>query len=147
MRKRRPPYASGFSLVELALALGIATFALMAIVAVMPVGLIGLRSAMDQFLEARIIQKISGDLGMTPFEEIANGTLLFDNDGVVTDDPDLARYRVTSSLVNHGSKTFPGAAGTIHQNLAIVEVEISRVAPGGAKISTTTFPLAIARGR
>ena len=148
MLQRHPPPSSGFSLIELVIALGIATFSLMAIVAVMPVGLISLRSAMDQFLEARIIQKISGDLAMTPFERIEGNTLFFDSNGMETDDPADARYRAVSSLRNHGSETFPGAdAAAVSQNLAIIEVKIFRVVPNGTDISTVTFPLAIARGR
>ena len=146
-RRWNHPSRGGFSLIESVLALGVATFAVMAVAGAISIGLNTLRSAMDQFLEARIIQKISADLKMTDFENIEAESILFDLDGFEVSSENDAGYRAAISPPNQGVTAFPGASSSISQNLAIVKVEIYRVIPGRDGVLTATFPLAVARGR
>ncbi len=144
--KHRSRDCFGFSLIELVIALGIATFAIIAVIGVLPVGLSTLHSAMDQFIEARIIHKISADLKMTAFENIADGAALFDQEGYEILSEKEARYRAIFGVRHHGTAIFPGASDSISQNLAIVKVDIFRIVSEQKDILTASFPLAMARG-
>ncbi len=63
MKKR---FTSGFSLVELTLALGIAAFSLIAVFGLMPVGVQTNRNATSQTAAANIMAAVVGDLRATP---------------------------------------------------------------------------------
>lgn len=53
----------GFSLVEVTIAMGIVSFALITLLGIVPIGLMAAQDAMRQTANAHIIQQISGDLG------------------------------------------------------------------------------------
>jgi len=59
-------FTSGFSLVELTLALGIAAFSLIAVFGLMPVGVQTNRNATSQTAAANIMAAVVGDLRATP---------------------------------------------------------------------------------
>lgn len=61
---------SGFSLVEVTIAIGIVSFALVTLLGVVPVGLIATQDAMRQTARSQIIKQISSDLGMMPFAKL-----------------------------------------------------------------------------
>jgi len=63
---------SGFSLVEVTIAIGIVSFALVTLLGVVPVGLIASQDAMRQTARSQIIKQISSDLGMMPFAKLGN---------------------------------------------------------------------------
>jgi len=133
-----------FSLVEVVIALGITTFAITAIMTMMPVGLSTLRSAMDDTMTARMIRKVSSDLQMTPFSQITSGDILFDVDGEVVVTEADARYRVTYANKAYGANTYPGASANIGDDLLSVEGIIYRVA-GNTNIRVGAFPIAVSR--
>lgn len=62
----------GFSLVEVTIAMGIVSFALVTLLGVVPVGLIATQDAMRQTARSQIIKQISSDLGMMPFAKLGN---------------------------------------------------------------------------
>ena len=68
----RPPKSdeSGFSLVEITLAIGIIAFAFVALFGLLPVGLSTLRGAIDTSNETRILQSFVGKVQVTNFNEI-----------------------------------------------------------------------------
>lgn len=136
----------GFSLIEMVIALGVSTFAVMAVAGGMSIGLNTLRSAENQFLEACIIRNISADLKMTDFENLAGKSAFFDADGFEVRSQVGGGYRADVSSPNQELAAFPGSSSSISENLAIVNVEIYRVMPG-QEILTAAFPLAVARGR
>jgi uncharacterized protein (TIGR02598 family) len=57
---------SAFSLVEVTLALGVATFCMVAILGLLPVGLKSNQSAIEQTMAASIARSIATDLRLTP---------------------------------------------------------------------------------
>lgn len=66
----KPKGNRGFSLVEIALAIGIVAFAMIGLLAMMPAGLKAADEAAAQTAQAHIITTISSDLSMLPFGEI-----------------------------------------------------------------------------
>lgn len=67
---RRGPWSRGFSLVETALALGVAAFALIALVGVVPLGLQHFRGAIDATVGAQISQRVMTEAYQTEFEQL-----------------------------------------------------------------------------
>ena len=88
MKKR---FTSGFSLVELTLALGVASFCLIALVGLMPVGVMTNRNATSQTAATNIMAAVVADLRATPTFNTSstefgitfgtNATLYFDGTG------------------------------------------------------------------
>lgn len=76
-RKRSP----GFSLVELALALGIASFALIALLGLITVGYQTGGDAKEETLIAGMAQYVYGELKEQPFDTLATQTFYFDAQG------------------------------------------------------------------
>jgi uncharacterized protein (TIGR02598 family) len=62
----KKPFASGFSLVEVTLALGIAAFCLIAVFGLMPVGVQANRNATSQTAATNIVAAVIADLRATP---------------------------------------------------------------------------------
>lgn len=62
--------SGGFSLIEVTLAMAIASVAIITLVGVIPQGLATMREAGDQAIEARIHQQIMGELQMASFDRL-----------------------------------------------------------------------------
>lgn len=105
---RRP----GFSLVEVVLALGIASFALVTIVALLPVGLKMASESENESRAVNILSAVAADRMATPFglpsrefgfpsltNTVTEGFLLVEEDGTATADEDAARYRVGYQVI------------------------------------------------
>lgn len=123
------------------MALGIVTFALVSVVALLPIGLGSLRDSMDATMEARILRRISADMQMTPFSQVAGTTNFFDGDGEVVSATN-ARYRVTFQPGN--GLNLPGAPAGLGDNLLRGVVSIYRV-QGTNRPKIAAFPIMIAR--
>lgn len=124
--KRRSSHKHAFSLVEVTLALGVASFTLLAIFGLLPVGLMSTRGAVDQTAANGIMSSLMADMrasrpeataserfGVTmPVDPTAGGssTLYFNADGkVATSLVEQSRYRALVKFV-------PAAqAGAPHQ--------------------------------
>ncbi|MCB1086152.1 MAG: Verru_Chthon cassette protein B [Verrucomicrobiae bacterium] len=64
---------SGFSLVEVTLAIGITAVALVSLMGMLPKGLKTLQKAADQAVMGRINQQILGELQVTPWDSVGSG--------------------------------------------------------------------------
>jgi len=62
--------ASGFSLVEVVLAIGVVAFAFVAIFSLLPVGMGVFREAMDTSVSAQIVQRVVSDATETEFDSL-----------------------------------------------------------------------------
>lgn len=62
----------GFSLVEVVLALGICSFAMVAIFGMIPIGLSTFRDAMDTTAQSQIVQRLASDTLLTDYGNLAN---------------------------------------------------------------------------
>jgi len=92
----------GFSLVEVVLAIGLTTFALLVMFSLMPVGLNTLQDANRQIVEAEVFNILGSELTTTKFTELdayaASATSFpryFDNEGLLLTTPaDIAAKKV-----------------------------------------------------
>jgi uncharacterized protein (TIGR02598 family) len=66
--------SSGFTLIEVTIALGLVSFALVGLMGMLPVGLSNFREAMEIQTQTRIAQQIAAELQLTPFQTISDGT-------------------------------------------------------------------------
>ena len=138
--RRATPWAErGFTLVEVLLALGIVSFAFMALCGMLPVGLKTYRDAMDATCRANIVRVVSAELAQSPYTTI-NATLTntdkdryFSDQGLVVTNAADARFCVKYVNVLSGTSLF----GAINSSLKPVTIEISAV-QGGSSLSRFT---------
>jgi uncharacterized protein (TIGR02598 family) len=103
-----PRRSLGFSLIEVTLALGIASFCLLAVFALLPIGAQIHRAAIGETEAAGILAAVISDLRATPRAATASTqfavtfgnakTLYFDGDGRPISSNANAKYRVTISF-------------------------------------------------
>ncbi len=119
------PLNGGFSLVEIVLAIGITSFALIATLGLLPVGLNTLRESSTQTAVANISQYIRGELQQISFnpatsfnvQNLNSTTYYFTRDGVKTDANGgyyLAKFDLTNGSV--GGNTFDSTSA---QNIKV----------------------------
>lgn len=141
-----------FSLVEVVLAMGVATCFLLGIVGLLPVGLNTFQKAMEKTVEGQLVQKLSGEMILTPFTQIpasyANRTFLYDMEGRPVTSTADARYQVRTSLTN---SVYPGwtnavslesndPAIAIAKSIQVVQMDIVKM-PGA--METNRFNIQI----
>lgn len=68
--KRSP----GFSLVEVTMALGVISFALVALVGMLPVGMSNFRQAIDNQTQAEIVQQVASEVQVMSFRDLSDPT-------------------------------------------------------------------------
>lgn len=116
-RKGSGHAAFGFSLVEIVMALGVVSFAIVAIMGMIPVGLASLRQSMDETAKAHIVQSIVGEMQLSGFSGGAGQTRYFDEAGSRVEPTDVNwQYRVkwqcgldTEVKSGGGSLSLPGS--------------------------------------
>lgn len=123
--------AAGFSLVEVALALGIIAFAFVPIFGMLPVGMSASRAAVDATLEAQIMQRMSGMVVQADFSNLQSlgnsGDRFFDYQGNPMTEERDAIYRVDLEIST--STSLPNSGDTAR--LATVAIRILNLtAPG-----------------
>lgn len=120
----------GFSLVEVALAMGIVTFSLIPIFAILPVGVKTLREAMDQTVVTQIATQIQSDLLLDDMRKLSKQRIGFDDQGRRTDKLADLFYLVEVRPENPEKfnsslqRVYPGAPDTVGQTLSLVELRI-----------------------
>lgn len=110
---RRRAAAPGFSLVEVTMALGLISFALLAMIGLIPAGLGSLRDSTQQSVNAQILQQISSGLAVngfasrSEFSDFGGTNLYFDAEAQALPDAAGARYK---AAVTAQSPSLPGVA-------------------------------------
>jgi uncharacterized protein (TIGR02598 family) len=146
---------SAFSLVEVVLALGVTSFALLSMVALIPLGLTEAREATDSTTESQIVQYARNEIEMTPFTNLsvwAGTSSYFDNQGLPTSKGAAEQiYTVSYAVTNVAMSTDGNAASAMYVNTGpnststnamVVQVNIvNRTAPGTS--ATNVFPIVV----
>ncbi len=137
-----PPLASSldhrraaFSLVEITLALGIVSFALVSVLALMPLGMKNLRAAIDTTVSAQITQSLVAETQQTDFVELEPFTRSFDEQGQPLDTFSSPGAIYDARVSVDPGVTLPGSAP--NTNVARIRVEI--VANPGRKSLSSAF--------
>lgn len=76
IQSNRRAGTSAFSLVEVTIAMAIASVALVTLLGLIPQGMDTMREAGDMAIEARIHQQVLNELQLTPFDSTSGGSLL-----------------------------------------------------------------------
>jgi uncharacterized protein (TIGR02598 family) len=133
------------SLIEVTIALGLFTFAVSVIVALLPAGLSTIQSAMNQTVEAQIVRKIAGQSIVANFADLADGNpVYFDDEGLPAKINDNPVYTVT---VSRHSPIYPGsdtATSELDYSLSILRIEILEKRGGAAVGSSRIYSLYVA---
>jgi uncharacterized protein (TIGR02598 family) len=145
---RRKPRARGFSLIEIVLAIGIVSFAAMAIVGALPAGLQVVHDARVQAATANIVGQLRGELQQIPFNagsstvsmaNLEDKNYLYTADGVflgeegTAQNPGDAYYKAVFELdpasVLSAAATDARAYGTEHARVIKVTLLYPQSAP------------------
>ena len=135
-KTRLPAQASGFSLIEVVLAVGVAAFALVTIMGLLPAGLSTFKNSMNTAVGSQIAQRVFNDLQVADFTYIQNTNRYFDEQGNDLNNNSNAVkciYWVQVSILSN-----PVVTGTTSTNLKIVQVMIANN-PGGALPTNVIF--------
>lgn len=115
------PRSGGFTLVEVTMAIGIISFALLTMIGLMPAGLGALRDSTQQSINAQILQQISSGLvvqsfgSRTEFSAFGGTNLYFDEQAQPLTTSSKARYRAAITVQN---PSLPGLSGDDVRDLA-----------------------------
>lgn len=115
----------GFSLVEVTIALGLVSFALVSMLGLLPTGLTVLRSSMSQTVEAQILQSVASRAVISSFTNIAASTLYFDDEGLPVASSGAAYYTANLTLTN---AAFPGSSNAVTLPNSLKNVKVALVA-------------------
>jgi uncharacterized protein (TIGR02598 family) len=133
---RLPPSQKnvGFTLVEVIMAIGVISVALLAMIGLLPTGLGALRDSNQQFVNAQIVQRISsgwaatGFANRSDFASFTGTNLYFDSRAQLLSGSDGAQYR---AVVTARPPSMPGMsvpeALAFSSSLKRLGVSISRV--------------------
>ena len=105
--------SGGFSLVEVALAMGIVSFAMVSLMGMLPIGLASFKLAMTNTIESQIVQSLSNDLLLANFSAVSgyNGqTYYYDNQGQPLTSATGAIYRAKVSVGAVSGGTVTGSS-------------------------------------
>jgi uncharacterized protein (TIGR02598 family) len=156
IRSQRLPVSDAFSLVEVVIALGVTSFALLSMVALIPMGLIQAREASDTTTESQIVQYARNEIEMTPFTNLSAWsatTSYYDNQGLPTTKGSVEQiytvnYAVTNVSMSTGGNSTANAMflntgpNSTSTNAMVVQVNIvNRTVPGAA--ATNIFPIVV----
>ena len=135
----------GFSLIEVTMAVGLVSFAVITVIGLMPVGLVALHRAMDSTEEGQIVREISSQALLTPYSQLTNNfsgtTFYYDEDGVFLTNstaprPGATRYWATTTV---STPVYPGSGGVtgITNSLYTVHIELMSGATAHATSSNS----------
>jgi len=128
--QRRFLPASGFTLIEVVLAIGVAAFAIVAMIGLMPSAFTSFRSALSGSQGFRIAQQVFHDVQMADFSQLKPVIHAYDDQGreisAATSAPASCRYyaRVTLSSTTAGSNSVT-VLGNTSVNLMKVRVDVA----------------------
>lgn len=138
---RKKPYPKkGFSLVEVTIAMGLVSFAVLSVVGLLPVGLGALKDSRAQMLEAQILNGVAAQGAVGNYDNLAF-TNWYDAEGQVLTRQADALYKVTVSDATV-QPTFPGSSNafTMRSSLKAIRVEITDLQTRAGKTNVVWVP-------
>jgi uncharacterized protein (TIGR02598 family) len=136
--------SQAFSLIEVTLAVGLVSVAILAMGALMPVGLNTIKDAADNSIRAQIFGEVTSTLQATPYGKLADyvgehsdlsRALYFDRTGRDA----TASSASFAVLLSAPAQSYPGAPSDISKSAQTVGVEIARVTPGAQRTISSEF--------
>lgn len=130
--------ASGFSLVELALALGVISVSLLSLIGLLPAGLGVLRESMDQTVHAQIVQRVAAGVASSDFAALGNETLSFDQEGQMLTRADDSTVRYRAAIVE-ADPSLPGVTNS--SDVALMQSHLKRIRIGISRANIPDAPI------
>jgi uncharacterized protein (TIGR02598 family) len=109
-KNKKNGLSSGFSLVELALALGILGFTMTALIGMLPFGLSAFKQAMTNTIESEIVQNLSNDILLANYSDLYkynSQSYYYDYEGMPLPSSTGAVYTATVSMIGIGGANSP----------------------------------------
>ncbi|MDR0532341.1 MAG: Verru_Chthon cassette protein B [Verrucomicrobiales bacterium] len=132
--RNRKTSKRAFSLVEVTLAIGIVSFAILGTLGTFSVGLTTIHDAKNDVAYAQIVSQVSSMVLQTPFDQIqstnAGDTLYFDQAGKQLDNSSGAVYRAALEVTPGGESAYPGAQPELSSSAKSVQITVSTVNSG-----------------
>jgi uncharacterized protein (TIGR02598 family) len=145
------PLVRAFSLIEVVLAIGVVAFALLAITALLPNGIMTVRSAENLQATSNIANQLRGQLPLLSFFGTANtvadldaATYYYTIDGLPTNAPGYYQATFSTSVNELGTTTTNVVNAGFYTGNA-VSVLVTLTYPPGILNKTNTFSLLVAR--
>lgn len=133
---RRPDHRDGFSLVEVALALGIFAFSIISMMSLMSVGLSTSRESRERLTRSEILKSVNNEIANTRYDQLPTldgKEIRFDNEGLpITTSSGEHRYVAELTQLPDSQVL----AGSVLPGLATFQIEILDQ-PGGSVTSRT----------
>ena len=149
---------AGFSLVEVVMAVGVAAFALVALLGLLPSGLKTFKSTMNTAVGSQIAQRVFNDMQIADWKDLTNSTRFFDEQGTELTNSNAVNciYWVSVQIgTNSGGGNSTSFLGNTSTNLATVTVMVANNpgnglgtnATNGANPNVQTFTTLIGRNK
>ncbi len=121
---------AAFTLVEVALSLGIMSFALVALIGMLPVGLSTFRDSVNLTIESQIAQQLYTDIQQTPFADspALSGDYYFNDEGFRSD-PAQFHFHAKVTVASAGEQLPSSNGGLPNADVRKVTIEIARNRP------------------
>jgi uncharacterized protein (TIGR02598 family) len=125
----------GMTLAEVAICLGLISFALVSMLGLLPTGMVTLREARDATAEGNYLQSLNAAYLSLGFSDMpASETYYFDQDGqAVTESSPLKRYRVTVEVM---APNYPGKPAGIENSLRSLRLTARQLDGSGNPVGT-----------
>jgi len=141
----------GFSLVEVTLAIGIVSFAIISLFGLMSAGSTTVVDAINSSVHAQIISQVASTTLLTPFSEIdtfvsnssTNTPMRFNRAATVTTDSTNTFYTASLTFTPTQAPVFPGATSGLGNYARAVVIEVATVRPGTIVAITTSRSIVI----
>jgi len=129
------------------MAVGLVSFAVIAVIGLMPVGMAALHRAMDSTEEAQIVRQIGAQAVLTPYSQLnpnfSGSTFYYDQDGMFLTNstatqpvapPAAARYWAATTVT---TPVFPGSSGASGLINSLSTVHIALMSGAGTTANST----------
>ncbi len=139
----------GFSLVEVTMAVGLVSFAVITVIGLMPVGLAALHRAIDTTEEAQIVRQIDALAVLTPYSSLPGSfsgtTFYYDQDGELlatstasapVASPAATRYWATTTVT---TPVYPGSTSTSALTGSLYTVHVQLMSGASSVATSTSF--------
>jgi uncharacterized protein (TIGR02598 family) len=126
-------------LIEVVLALGIVSFAMVSILGLIPVGMTTFREAMLRSVEAGIVQRLAADVQQTGYENLSATNLTFDERGIAVAETEAI---FTASV----DKPRAVETGGILQSDVAAQTILIRIVHHTAPQTTNVYPVVLPHG-
>lgn len=131
----------GFSLIEVVIALGVAAFALVTLMGLLPSGLKTFKGTMNSAVGSQIAQRVFSDIQIADWSSLTSTNRFFDEQGneLTSSNALNCIYWVNVSIdPNSGGSSSTTFLGNTSTNLATITVKVANN-PGGGQPASVVF--------